>query len=79
MPPRIDGPRPYLVRNQLLAAALSRGIPNLTELAQRVDVTRPQFSVYANGHQPISESLEAALRVALGASPRGRVAWITKR
>lgn len=79
MPPRIDGPRKYLVRDPLLAAALMRGIPNLSELATRLDVSRSVLSRLANGRDPLSDSLEGSLRAVLGVKPAARVPWLTKR
>lgn len=70
-------PRAYCDRNQLLAAALAAGIPDLTTLAQRVDVARPVLSRVANGRDPLSDRLETRIRRALGTKD-GPAPWVRR-
>lgn len=78
MPQPITTPRRYVRRDQLLAAALTLGIPSIKALAELCDVTREELSRIANGKTPLSDSMEAKLRVELGFDgvPDDRVPWL---
>lgn len=71
--------RRFVKRDELQAALDTSGVATLTRLAELCGVHRVWMSNVANGQEPISTALAAAIRDALGVNATDPVDWLESR